>query len=312
MTLLRGSTISLLVLLLALAGCTQDPDPAGLSNAGADSTTNAASSTSTGSTTAAANAAQATATQASTGKGSTGSIRGVVVDESIRPIAMATITLDADGASTVSDADGSFTFDGLPAGVYFFTVTHERYFPVQGSANVEAGKAKPEAIRVVLQADNAKVPRMDVLQRDVYISSQFCLPTGCRYIMSGTNPLTGVPERVFANFEDNMTAIQTEISWNPTSPIGERGAFSCSGYGDGGSVFNRTTGPSSLAVRLPGIVPTDEGTTNLRTLSCELLPDGAVSAMVNQQATAIIHVFYNFEPPVDWRFGRDGEPIVPP
>src|SRR5687767_10257567 len=56
----------------------------------------------------------------------TGVIRGIVVDEAIRPVAGAEVgTTLPDGAgarNTTSADDGAFGFDGLPPGTYFLTI----------------------------------------------------------------------------------------------------------------------------------------------------------------------------------------------
>jgi hypothetical protein len=54
---------------------------------------------------------------------STGVIRGVVVDDAIRPVAGATVSLTGESTGeTVSTAAGTFGFDALAPGTYFLKV----------------------------------------------------------------------------------------------------------------------------------------------------------------------------------------------
>src|SRR5688572_2997273 len=52
----------------------------------------------------------------------TGLIRGIVVDDAIRPVAGANVTLTPGGQTARTTANGTFGFDGLAAGSYFLAV----------------------------------------------------------------------------------------------------------------------------------------------------------------------------------------------
>ncbi|MGB1586402.1 MAG: carboxypeptidase-like regulatory domain-containing protein [Thermoplasmatota archaeon] len=120
-------TIALLLITLALAGCSEAPaepdDPIGVKPVDVDN--------------------------------DTGAISGVIVDMAIVPVADATITLQ-DGTSATSDADGLFVFESLEPGAYFLTVQADGFEPTQSSADVRAGEiAKP---RIQLTPDLSPVP----------------------------------------------------------------------------------------------------------------------------------------------------------
>ncbi|HUR60867.1 MAG TPA: carboxypeptidase-like regulatory domain-containing protein [Candidatus Thermoplasmatota archaeon] len=83
-----------------------------------------------------------------------GSIQGVVVDEAIRPIAAANITVGA--ASAKADAQGRFAFLHLKPGVVFLKVEAPGFLPAQTSAAVEVGKVAE--VRVALAADRTPQP----------------------------------------------------------------------------------------------------------------------------------------------------------
>ncbi len=88
-----------------------------------------------------------------------GAISGVVVDESIRPIAGATVSIrgaDGESQSVTSDEAGRFVVEDLDPGLYFLTVTAEGHFEAQQSVEVAAGRvAKP---KVLLQIDFTPQP----------------------------------------------------------------------------------------------------------------------------------------------------------
>lgn len=84
-----------------------------------------------------------------------GAISGVVVDEQIRPIADANVTLTA-GATTFTDAEGRFSFEGLEPGVQFLSVSAARHLPTQTSVQVMAGEVAK--VRVSLPSDGLPDP----------------------------------------------------------------------------------------------------------------------------------------------------------
>ncbi len=79
----------------------------------------------------------------------TGCIRGLVVDETVTPIDSASVQV-IDGPATETDANGEFSLCDLAPGVLFLSVTHPFYDEVQGTATVEAGEARPPALKFQL------------------------------------------------------------------------------------------------------------------------------------------------------------------
>lgn len=83
----------------------------------------------------------------------TGVIKGVVVDEAIRPVEGATVSLPAVGTdparSVTTNEDGAFGFEGLKPGVYFLSVYKVLYDRVQKAVDVVAGvDPDPERIQI--------------------------------------------------------------------------------------------------------------------------------------------------------------------
>src|SRR5688572_33036463 len=103
----------LLLALLALAGCSGDAGGPAAEGLGAQAST-----------------VEATAT--------TGGIRGVVVDDAVRPIAGAEVKVQGSDKTTTSDSSGLFTISGLEAGTYVVLASHPLYDQVQQTVPVEA------------------------------------------------------------------------------------------------------------------------------------------------------------------------------
>ncbi|MEA3137222.1 MAG: outer rane receptor for ferrienterochelin and colicin, partial [Thermoplasmata archaeon] len=88
-----------------------------------------------------------------------GLIRGVVVDDAIRPIAGATIDLrgGSSKATSKTSEEGLFGFDQLEPGTYFLQVSRLGFRTTQVSAEVVAGVKDPPILRVLMSADLAFV-----------------------------------------------------------------------------------------------------------------------------------------------------------
>jgi hypothetical protein len=68
-----------------------------------------------------------------------GGISGVVVDDELRPLLEANVTLDRDGKATVTDATGQFLFPRLEGGEYLVTASKDGFTPLTRKVSVEAG-----------------------------------------------------------------------------------------------------------------------------------------------------------------------------
>jgi hypothetical protein len=123
----------LLVAGLALAGCSSSPSGAGSDDGGLGSGAIGSPKE-----------VQATST--------TGGIRGVVVDQAVRPIKGATVTVSGNGVAkdATTDAGGTFSVSGLPAGTYLLKSSHSLYDSAQQSVEVKAGVKNPPIVKVLL------------------------------------------------------------------------------------------------------------------------------------------------------------------
>ncbi len=80
----------------------------------------------------------------------TGGIRGVVVDDAIRPISGATVeVVNTDQAATTGE-DGGYVITGLATGTYVVKASHPFYESAQQTVEVVAGVAEPKATKFQL------------------------------------------------------------------------------------------------------------------------------------------------------------------
>src|SRR5207244_2298361 len=94
----------------------------------------------------------------------TGVVRGLVVDDAIRPVAGVAIHETPGNHTAKTNAAGAFGFEGLAPGVHFLTASKPGYATVQQSSQVEAGVSDPVPVRLqVSQLPSAK-PYHDVMK----------------------------------------------------------------------------------------------------------------------------------------------------
>lgn len=86
-----------------------------------------------------------------------GSIAGVVVDEAIRPVVGANVTVLVAGiAPVVASENGGFAFEGLAPGTYILSASAPGFLTVQSTATVVAGATAD--VRLQMPADASPVP----------------------------------------------------------------------------------------------------------------------------------------------------------
>jgi hypothetical protein len=106
----------------------------------------------------------------------TGIIRGVVVDEAVRPVAGAVVSLSGSTASnTTTNDDGLFGFSNLQPGPHFVRVSKAGYVAAQASTEVVAGLADPPILKVLLTADPSSAPYVATYVFDGFIECSFSL-----------------------------------------------------------------------------------------------------------------------------------------
>jgi hypothetical protein len=280
----------------------------------------------------------------------TGIIRGVVVDEAVRPVANATIRLTPGDARTTSTADGLFGFANLAPGTYFLAVTRPGYNPVQASTDVVAGVAEPPIVKVLLTANATLAPYVDALRFQGFLS--FGAAVGITSVGTTINPtLSEVLQDTSiwtVTFDTVPQWAQGELLWEHNQAGGGMliwemvvgGTNDFKGYRETAespalaywntSVLEaeaENVTSAGIAYRFfggahPLLAPSSAGGTTIPPEEqCPTVPTVVLGnrnpcrfgygLTVQQSADAYVHHFYNFAPPLDWRFTVDGNPVVP-
>lgn len=102
----------------------------------------------------------------------TGLLRGVVVDEAIRPMAGVAVSVtrpDAQALAGTTNGQGRFGFDDLVPGSYIVAAAKAGYYAETVVAAVRAGEADPPAVQVRLLRDAETVPYVVAASFDGFI-----------------------------------------------------------------------------------------------------------------------------------------------
>ena len=271
----------------------------------------------------------------------TGILQGVVVDEAIRPLAGATLTLSGPTAGqTATAADGLFGFDGLAPGSYFVKVHKAGYFDTQTSTDVVAGVKDPKLVRIQLLADPTNTPFVEELVWEGFIECGTDVVALCAVPNFGTATACGASQETacagnvtndrfdtYADVSPNIDWIQSEMVWESTQTAGEN-LFLTMRFGDAASYYdgffngtlNSTQGTSPLLLTADGAAAEAAALGSGNGLIHAVFgsppepglpvapPTGGV--VVEQEFTVYTHVFHGYRPPADWRFSTDSR--VPP
>lgn len=183
----------------------------------------------------------------------TGIIRGVVVDDAIRPVAGADIgALMAGGTpqNTTSAPDGAFGFDGLPPGTYILQVRKAGFVAVQSNAEVVAGVAEPPIVKILLAADPSSLPYVTTFVYDGFVACSFTLVTvsfaACGLAAEQTN------NEFLVNYRPDKPPafIQIEAMWESTQALGGELGVSVTALGPPQVGVNSTAGFSPIYITI--------------------------------------------------------------
>lgn len=262
----------------------------------------------------------------------TGILRGVVVDDAIRPISGALVELRGTELSTTTTDEGLFGFDGLDAGTYFLAVSKVGHFPVQQSAEVVAGLAEPPVVRVLLGIDAGYQPYVQFQTYEGYIECTTMVFVACgtfntlepiicaEYGVCYGN-LTNDRFTWYFGYQPNMTWLQVEMAWESTQTLSPELFLEMETLDEaceGDDYYFTASGPSPLVWGEDG--ETIEDTDVDFAGGCRVyysifsgqsagLPVGAT---VQQRFTAYSLAFYSYAPPEGWSFTGTGEVPQPP
>ena len=276
----------------------------------------------------------------------TGVIRGLVVDEAIKPVVGATVTLTGTPQTATTDANGLFGFEGLEARTHFLEVTKPGFRATQQSAEVVAGVAEPAITKVLLVADPTSLPYVVVHSYEGYIQCSFkaanvvfdassCDPQGATGLSQNDDSapwfaVTGQP-----------LLYQSEMAWQSNQQLGTGlvtiqlacNEDDCSETDD--NRLCNVRGHSPLICRVNATMSSDGmeggggghgleeaglGTDNMgysvsMFSNCfECVPGTVlgVGVVLEQRFQVYNHLFYGYLPPEGWAFLTDGQAPAPP
>ena len=255
---------------------------------------------------------------------STGLIRGVVVDDAIRPIAGAKVVLNGGEGETETTESGTFGFSNLAPGTYFLSVSKAGFFSSQQSADVVAGVAEPAIVKVLLQVDVENQPFFEAFVYEGFIecTTSVLVLCGAPNLLTGEN-LTNDRFTWNQYLTDGAEVIQSEMVWQSTQALSpqlyiEMEALE-SGCENDETYIAGIDGPSPLMIRIDNETIEEFGLGQ----SCPIYysifagdasggsaPVGA-GATVQQRFTMYIHAFHGYTPSEEWRFSS-GEPVPTP
>jgi hypothetical protein len=273
-----------------------------------------------------------------------GTLRGVVVDAAVRPLAGAAVAVQPGGLNATTGADGLFAFPGLRPGDYSVTVAKDGYIGAATTATVAAGEGP--ALQVLLEVALGSARYANLYKFDGLYECSAWPTNGC----ANVNILTGV---VFCSLDlpcFNTTGdrsiqlipidgipdyLQSEMTWEPTLDTSRNLLFGVGGatrqeLQDGlAEGYNFTEGPSPLTLGLDHTLLVEKDITGAsgRMLLLQIssaptygVPGGCApvsdtcgaGASFEQPFTVYTHAFFGYVPPPDWTFVGEGDAPPPP
>lgn len=264
----------------------------------------------------------------------TGVLRGVVVDEAVRPLAGVDVSLTgAVSLNTTTNADGLFGFSNLQPGPYFVRAAKAGFQPTQTSTEVVAGLADPPIVKLLLLADPATTPYVATYIFDGFIecSGSFVL------VGFAACSAAGLPnDKFIVQYELDRPPmwVQSEMHWESTQAVSPALSVSYSVPGEGALLDNpvQAKGPSPLllqanetkAANMSLAAGNDlmvrvfnegvEGTTPSDPVNGDDCLDRpglggcavGFGVTVSQTFTILTNVFYGFAPDPSWRYAETG------
>lgn len=147
-----------------------------------------------------------------------GSISGVVVDEAIRPLGAANITVSGQGETATTDDGGLFLVTNLEPGLYTLTASRGGYLPIQTTAEVQAGQTAK--VRIVLARDLTPQPYHTTLAFDWYDEAGVTLVDFAWDLFTRGNGLPALCDRCYFEFitDGPVEEFVIEATWEDTVP----------------------------------------------------------------------------------------------
>lgn len=259
----------------------------------------------------------------------TGVIRGVVIDEAVRPLNNVTVFLLSANKTAVTKRDGAFGFEGLEPGTYFVHASKFGFEAIQTNVDVVAGDSEPAITKMTLKAVPSLQPYVEPFSSSAFITcgaAVILTSVGCN-----TFPDVGeaIGDRVYFRFEFATLPwwTQGELVWDQTQPAGGGMIWEIVDPNYPGSPqphtgYRETAASPALAYINTTLLEENrdwvlgEGNGVLYRIfagphpTCTGVGFGC-GVTLQQKMEMYVHNFYNFAPPDGWRFTVDGDPVVP-
>jgi len=271
----------------------------------------------------------------------TGVIRGVVVDEAIRPLANATVTArgpDGSNRTAFTNPDGFFGFSDLKPGTWFVNARKLAHTEAQQAVEVVAGVDSPNVVKMQLTTVASQLPFVNSFKIDAFVQ---CIVPGanvCTILDLYPCALLGYCNNVtqdtsYVLFYYPLVALQrtpdfyqAELVWESTQAVSSwlNLRYSAHEPADGAGLDARQAGargPSPLIMPINATMGKDWdlGTKKgvaYEVFGCveEITPyiSGCAGFVVNQRVTYYINAFYGYVPPDGWSLAKEGSVPPPP
>ncbi len=239
----------------------------------------------------------------------TGIIRGVVIDETITPVADASVRLLSQEKETTTDANGAFGFDGLQPGTHFMEIKRFGYGTVQSSADVTAGVETPDIVKVQIARIPGLEPYSETLLFEGFIQCSVAYVINSRAVCQLVPDAVPIQEDKFATRYEELprvpTFAQSEMQWENTQQLGQHLKVMYTDDSDGLDNFAVDEGESPLRIAA------DNGTWEEKHFEevgvlIRVFPSRAqtpaVSVILQQEFEIYSSFFYHYAPPEDWWF----------
>lgn len=251
-----------------------------------------------------------------------GVIRGIVVDDSIRPIVGANISLTPGGLNAKSTAEGTFGFDDLEPGTYFIHVSKVGYTATQSSADVVAGVDDPPVIKMLLVATPDSRPYFVVDKQEGFMTCGVAVVASSVGCDTSTADTFGDRVYFLENFTILPTWTQGELVWEQTQVAGGGFIWQIARPGTNDYYSGGETGGSPLLASIDTATLEKNKDNILKegveyrvfggpNENCAVPGTYGCGLTLDQKFTAYMHSFFNFMPPEGWRFTVDGDPVPP-
>ena len=188
-----------------------------------------------------------------------GTLRGVVVDAAIVPVAGAQVILVGTAFETTTDVDGVFSFSGVPPGTYVLEVSTLIHEPTQVTVVIGDGPAEP--VKVQLERRFAQDPYLEQQEIQGYMNCGYSIGLSSPCILDYTQLLPVCPggcvpqlygisgdiRRFEVPIEAGWQSRVNEIVWRPSTGTSESLSMTVSFYDRTSShSYDGAAGPSPL------------------------------------------------------------------